>query len=453
MPVTIDDITPAVVGMLDWCPQLPTERQTAFLELPHLEAMYGGAAGGGKSSALLMGALMYAHVPGYAALILRRTYQDLALPGAIMDRAEEWLRGSGATWTQDTKTWHFPSGATLTFGYLQYEKDKYRYQGAEFQYVAFDELTQFTETQYRYLLSRLRRLTGSQVPIRARSATNPGGIGHYWVKERFIDPETSEGRRFVPALLEDNPHLDADEYDLALAELDAVTRQQLRRGDWDVQPSGGYFDRAWFLVVDQAPADLERIGRSWDEGGTEGGGDPTAGALVGLKDGVWYLMDMQHGQWSAANVDSMMDQTAAVDGREVPILLQQDPGSAGKARIAAHRQRLVGHDVRSLPPTGAKAVRARPMASAAEAGNFRLVRGSWNRSFLDEAALFTGEEGGVDDQIDAASWGILMLSAKSGKAADGPVQVGPAAVGGSRRAGVSKNIRPNRSGSIRPGRR
>src|SRR5882724_12911124 len=136
-------------------PHKPSPKQAEFLELDCLEALYGGAAGGGKSSALLMAALQYVHVPGYAALLLRRTFADLSLPGAIMDRAHDWLQGTGAVWHGQDKRWTFPSGATLTFGYCETARDVYRYQGMEVQFVGVDELTQWPEQSYRYLLSRL----------------------------------------------------------------------------------------------------------------------------------------------------------------------------------------------------------------------------------------------------------------------------------------------------------
>jgi hypothetical protein len=242
-------------------PQSPTPRQKLFLDLENeKEVFYGGAAGGGKSSALLMDALKYVEVANYSALLLRRTYADLSKQGALMDRAKEWLTGTGAAWNEQRKMWTFPSGARLAFGYLETENDKYQYQGAEYQYIGFDELSQFTETQYTYLFSRLRRLQGSDVPIRMRSGSNPGGVGANWVKERFIPDEfTPEDaieeriwtkqsvdeengkvitRYFVPARLDDNPHLDQDEYDESLAELDPVTRAQLRRGDWQITVKG-----------------------------------------------------------------------------------------------------------------------------------------------------------------------------------------------------------------------
>ena len=225
-----------------WVPHEPTERQAAFAARGELEVLYGGAAGGGKTDALLMEALRYVDVPGYAALVLRRRFSDLALPGAIMDRAGEWLRPTAAKWTERDKQWTFPSGATLTFGYCDTEDDRYRYQGAEVQFLGVDELTQWPERWYRYLLSRLRRGASSDVPLRARSASNPGGVGHAWVHERFVGPRAVGV--FVPAKLEDNPHLDRGAYEEALGRLDETTRRQLRHGEW-VTDGGGLVYRGF----------------------------------------------------------------------------------------------------------------------------------------------------------------------------------------------------------------
>lgn len=248
-----------------WIPQVPHPKQKLFLDLDCLEAFFGGAAGGSKSSALLMAALQYVDQPKYSAILFRRTYADLALPDALMPRAHEWLnrhRKRGLHWNDKDKTWTFPSGATLTFGYLDTENDKYRYQGSAYQFVGFDELTQFSESMYLYLFSRLRRLVGSNVPIRMRSASNPGGIGARWVQERFIPddftPEMAEGqevfwkegtnpdgslvtRAFIPSRLQDNPSLDRAEYEQSLNQLDPVTREQLLKGDWQIRERGNVY--------------------------------------------------------------------------------------------------------------------------------------------------------------------------------------------------------------------
>jgi predicted phage terminase large subunit-like protein len=195
-----------------------------------------------------MAALQYVDVPGYAALLLRRTYADLSLPGALMDRAADWLQPTDAHWNDNEKTWTFPSGARVTFGYLETERNKYRYQGAELQFIAFDELTQFSESQYRYLFSRLRRMEGSDIPLRMRAASNPGGEGHQWVYERFIVSGRNAKRLFVPAGLDDNPYVDRAEYIRSLSELDDVTQDQLLRGLWVVDPTGKPFLSEWWAM-------------------------------------------------------------------------------------------------------------------------------------------------------------------------------------------------------------
>jgi len=215
------------------------------------EVFFGGAGGGGKSSGLLMAASQFVHDPFYNALIIRKSYADLSLPGALMDRAQEWWSGTAARYDDKQHTWIFPSGATITFGYLEGKSDHYRYRSSEFQCICFDELTTFAENQYRYLFSRLRVKDAlkARIPLRMRSASNPGGIGHEWVKRRFITDGT---RTFIPARLDDNPYIDKEGYVSSLQELDPVTRAQIMAGDWD-EYAGGRFLREWlrFYTVDK----------------------------------------------------------------------------------------------------------------------------------------------------------------------------------------------------------
>lgn len=247
-----------------WIPHAPTERQSLFLSLDATrEAFYGGAAGGGKSDALLMEALKYVDIPSYSALLLRKTFKELNKPGALMDRAHHWLQGTGATWKGDDKQWRFPSGAVLSFGYLETPTDRFQYQSAEYQYIGVDELTEFeSEATYTFLFSRLRRLKGVEIPIRMRAGSNPGGLGARWVFHRFIpekftppdaeearvwwvEREDSRGkvtrRAFVPARVEDNPYLDQAEYVESLDETDDITREQLLKGDWRIVDRGDIY--------------------------------------------------------------------------------------------------------------------------------------------------------------------------------------------------------------------
>lgn len=233
----------------------PHPKQKLFLDLNCKEALFGGATGGGKTWTLLADALKYVHVPKYSALLLRTSYPDLAQEGGLIPLAHEWLSGSDAKWSEVDKTWTFPNGATLRFGYLATENDKYRYQGGEYQYIGFDELTQFKESQYRYLFSRLRKRETINVPLRMRGATNPGGIGGAWVFERFIPEEFNptqarelkvwwkehnDGHQsaFVPSMLDDNPSLNRESYLESLSQLDEITRQQYLTGDWLIQVRG-----------------------------------------------------------------------------------------------------------------------------------------------------------------------------------------------------------------------
>lgn len=402
-----------------YIPHYPTERQTVFLLCNHIrEILYGGAAGGGKSAGLLMAALQYVDTPGYHALLLRRTYADLSLPEAIMNRSQEWLGGSDAHWNGNEKTWTFPSGATLTFGYLQHENDKYRYQSSAFAYIGFDELTQFSQTQYTYMFSRLRRIQDSGVPLRMRSASNPGGVGHEWVKARFLSGNT-QTRIFIPAKLADNPHLDQTEYLHSLSELDIVTRQRLQDGNWDINESGGIFKRDWFPVVDYLPPATEftRWVRYWDLAGSEPSNaypdpDYTVGLKMGLHNsGAMYITDIQRFRKTSADVEKAIVKTAAVDGKHVEIGMEQEGGSAGKAVIDHYRMRaLSGYTFRSYKATGSKIDRARPVSPRAEAGDIRLVRADWNEAFLQEVNVFTGDGKLHDDQVDTLSGAYEMVA-------------------------------------------
>ncbi|MGH2878937.1 MAG: phage terminase large subunit [Solirubrobacteraceae bacterium] len=424
-----------------YVPHSPHPPQQAFLLLSDLgvrEVLYGGAAGGGKSDALLMAALQYVDVPGYAALLLRRTFPDLNQADALIPRSKEWLASTDARWNENEHRWYFPSSATLTFGHLQHEDDKLHYQGAAFQMVGFDELTQFTETQYTYLFSRLRRLADSDVPIRMRAASNPGGPGHEWVKQRFglyrpegqttglfvcQMPDWTE-RTFIPARLADNPSLDQGEYVGSLNELDTTTRKQLLDGDWDVREPGSLFRREWFEVIDHAPEGCRWV-RHWDLAATEpsqANPDPdwTAGLRLGKHpSGLWIVQHVARARSRPDGVEKLIRHHATADGRPVTVSIEQEPGSSGKA-IIQHYQRTVLHDfeVRGLRSTGSKEERARPVSAKAEAGLVKLVRGPWIPAFLEELEVFSPDSGTHDDQVDALSGAFIQLAASQGLTAE-----------------------------------
>lgn len=235
-----------------------TTKQAEFLCYEGREGLFGGAAGGGKSVALLAASLQWIEEPGCNSLILRRTYAQLSKSDSILNKSKEWLmgrkdrQGREAKWNGDQKKWTFPNGSTLEFGHMDTEDAKFNYQGGIWAFIGVDEATQFTEPMLAYPRSRQRRPSSARYPLRWRGATNPGGVGHDAIKTRYIkdaqgnDPSTPD-RQFFPAKLADNPNIDRDAYVTALREsgVDPLTLAQLLDGDWDAVP-GGRFRRDWF---------------------------------------------------------------------------------------------------------------------------------------------------------------------------------------------------------------
>lgn len=403
----------------------PTDAQARFLVLEDKEAMYGGAAGGGKSVALLAAALMYVETPGYHALLLRRTFAALSKPGALIDLAHEWLRGTDATWNEVRKQWTFPSGATLSFGYLDTENDKFQYQGAAFQFIGFDELTQFTSTQYTYLFSRCRRsqaVKDAGVPLRVRSASNPGGEGHEWVKHRFFT-EKDKGRVFIPAKLADNPHLDVEAYRESLAELPLVERLQLEDGDWGAIKAGDYFRREWWQYIEAKDLPpMRRKVRYWDTASTKPNPrnkDPDwyCGVLVSEWRGFFYVEDVVRFRLGPAAAEAELEATLKRDGPTVDVWMQQEPGSHSPALLETYARTIFkGHTFRYETTSKDKVQRAKPFSAAnspnpkaGAPGVVFIVRASWNTDFTAELEAFP-QPGVHDDQVDAVSGGHQKLS-------------------------------------------
>jgi predicted phage terminase large subunit-like protein len=357
-----------------------------------------------------MAALQYVCVPGYSAILFRRTYKALALPGALIDRSKEWLAGTDAHWSEEHKMWTFPSDATLSFGYLDNPGDKWQYQSAEFQMCGFDEVTQFLEDDYRYLFSRLRRLEDTHIPIRMRAASNPGGIGHDWVKQRFMIEGYEHGRVFIPSKLQENPYLDQVNYIESLNELDPITRRQYLDGDWTARHGGSMFQREWFKIVKEAPALLRKV-RYWDKASTEPtkGKEPdwTVGLLMGEANGQYWILDVKRIRGPPPTVQSLIKQTTQLDGN-TPQYMEQEPGSSGVDVISHYsREVLNGYEFRGDKVTGPKTERAGPLSSAAEAGNVYIIQAPWNTTFLDEVEAFP--DGLHDDQVDCASGAFTKL--------------------------------------------
>lgn len=405
------------------------------------EVLFGGAAAGGKTDALLMAALQYAHVPSYAALILMKTFSDLDLAGAGMDRARQWLGGTRARPVDGGRSWRFPSGASLTFGHLDKAGEEQRYRTSEWNYIAFDELTRFPEAAYRFLFSRLRRpVSGplADVPIRMRAASNPGGKYGEWVKQRFVPDEYHRADRlarfgqvwwkgdrlFVPARRDDNPTTDQESYGRTLANLLPVTRAQLDLGDWGAHEDG-HFKAHWFHHYDDlgdsyylphtGEIALKRnclvIVAVDPAGGVSESADYTAIVVVAVTPGGSLLVIEVVRERLA--VEHVVPRLAEVCLRRRPLYVVIEEAFLQSAYIREAKRTRGIPTVRGMGPGGkSKLVRATPAILRAEAGQVYLPREAhWLEPFRSELCSFTGDDtkDAQDDQVDAFAWVVQAL--------------------------------------------
>lgn len=419
-------------------------KQTQFHRSNAFELLYGGAAGGGKSDCLLMEALRYAHVPGYSAILFRRTFPQLSQAGGLIPRSRELFSGRAA-WSEERKTWTFSSGATVSFGHMAHESDMYDYQGSAFAFIGFDELTHFTESMYRYLFSRARTTAqmsdGRPIPVRVRATTNPGGEGHDWVRARWWnwlgeqptaqngetrwfrmagdqEEEVSPGtpgalsRQFIGASVFDNPSLLQNDpaYVQRLEALPLIERERLLHGNWSIGPQGNVFKREWFRVVESAPAGLRWV-RYWDLAASiKQSADYTASVACALgPDGVLYLRDMIRGKWEWPEQERVITTVLLTEQQTIHGIEKALHGLAALQTLT-RKPELARIAIRGIDVDRDKLSRALPLSARAEQGKVALVRGNWIAAFLDELTAFSGDGKTHDDQVDAASGGLMMLA-------------------------------------------
>ncbi len=253
----LEELTPSVKQHITETPQdnvvfhANEGPQTDFLAAPERDVLYGGAAGGGKSYAMIVDPLRYAHRKAHRALILRRSMPELR---EMIDKSRELYPQAfpGAKFREVEKLWNFPSGAKVEFGFLERDADVYRYQGQAYSWIGFDEITHLpTEFGWNYLASRLRT-TDPSIKTYLRCTANPGGVGAHWVKKRYIEPSEhnksfkgADGltRKFIPAKLDDNPYLAEDgRYEEMLKALPPIQRKQLLEGNWDVAEGAAFVE-------------------------------------------------------------------------------------------------------------------------------------------------------------------------------------------------------------------
>lgn len=436
--------------------------QTAFMATPADIALYGGGAGGGKTWAEVFKAAQYTHVPGYAAVIFRRESVQLVGGGSIWEEAQGIYPHLGGKAVQGpVLKWRFPAGSQIEFRHLQREADKHAHQGKQYSAIFFDELTHFTETQFWYLISRLRSTCGVRPFLRATCNPDPDSFVRklvaWWIgpdgrvipersgvirwiarvgdvlhwadrpeelTERFGEHVSPMSFTFIASSLTDNPALTSKDpgYAGRLAALPLVERERLLGCNWDIRPAAGnHFRRTWFNLVEADDPIINQVVawvRAWDFAATEPSADNpdpdwTAGALVGVtKDGRYVIRHIARGRWSPGKVRDAVKRHAQHDGRGTHVCLWQDPGQAGKDQMEAYRVHMAGFALKTQVASQNKLAYADIWSPLVEQGKVYVVRGPandpWHEAFFLEGDGFP--DGKYDDQIDAVSRAMLELT-------------------------------------------
>lgn len=444
--------------------------QTRFLSTPADIAIYGGAAGGGKTWGLLLEPLRHVHNPQFGAVVFRRTYPMVTQEGGLWDESEKLYPLLGAAGVRGDLYWRFPRGARVSFAHLQHESTRLNYQGAQIALICFDELTHFSESQFFYLLSRNRSTCGVRPYVRATCNPDPDSwVAHFiawWIDQDEFLPNGAKNPRwglpiperagavrwfarvderlewadsrgalvarypdllpksatFIPATVYDNQILlDANpEYLTNLMSQLPVDRAQLLDGNWKARASAGkVFDRGWFEIVDAVPAGGS-ICRFWDFAATERkltGGDPdfTAGVRMHLVDGVYYVTDCIARQMGPAEADVIFKNTSQQDRLEATKIgarylcrWEIEPGAAAIKENRRLVQMLAGIDAGGVRPQGDKIQRAKALASQAQVGNVKLLRGAWNEGWLRH--MHGQPDLSHDDILDGSSGAFNALT-------------------------------------------
>jgi predicted phage terminase large subunit-like protein len=439
--------------------------QEAFLSTIADIAFYGGGAGGGKTYALLIEPLRHRSVPGFNGITFRRTTPQIRNKGGLWDQSMDIYPLVAGKPKQHTLEWNFQGNSSFKFNHMEQEKNVYDHQGAQYCYMAFDELTHFTEFQFFYMLSRNRSTCG--VPPYVRAGCNPDPDS--WVAQFiswWIDPETGfaiveragvlrwfireeniihwgdtreelverygpevqpKSVTFIPASVYDNKILlERDPAYLSnLMALPYVERARLLDCNWKVRPAAGnVFKREWFTVVDHIPDNITSTIRYWDLAATEPTKENkqpcyTAGCkMAKLKDGEFIILHMARFRKRPKETEDKVRHFAETDGDKVKVRMEQEPGSSGKYTIANFKKLLKGYPFGPDNVTGSKLDRANPLSAKAESKKVFVLRGEWNEPFFDEAEMFP--DGTFKDQVDAASGAYKGLSTSVAVAVSAP---------------------------------
>ena len=428
--------------------------QEKFLSTEADIAIYGGAAGGGKTYALLLEPLRHMNVDGYSATIFRRNATQITIDGGLLDESMSiygFLKNAVFK-SSPQPHWIFGGKAKVSFRHIDGDRDLPKWQGSQICFIGFDELTLFDESQFFYMLSRNRSICGVKPYVRATCNPdvdswvadfiswwiNPdtgypiserSGVLRYFCRvegevewgdskeelaEKYnISPELCKSVTFIASSVYDNKILLASDpsYLANLHGLRLVERERLLNGNWKIRPSAGmYFKSEQTRIVKSVPENLVAVVRAWDLAATEinfenKDPDRTAGVLMGrMANGQYIVLDVKRMAANAADVRAIVKSTAETDKVEYGckrILIPQDPGQAGKEQALSYIRSLAGFNVKSKPVSGSKITRAEPFAAQWQQGNVLLLEGKWNESFLHELEGFP--DALHDDQVDAAS--------------------------------------------------
>jgi predicted phage terminase large subunit-like protein len=423
--------------------------QRAFLSSTADIALFGGAAGSGKSWALLLEAMRYpSRRQGFDSVVFRRNTTDIRRPGGLWSETMRLFPHAKAYPITHLLTWRWNKGGSVKLSHLEHENTVLDWHGSQVPCICFDELTTFTRHQFFYLLSRNRSTTGVRPYIRASCNADAGSwvadLIAWWIDQESGYPiqersgvvrwfvrgsddqliwfdsrreamaatgqpkETIKSLTFIAAKLADNPALmrSDPQYLGNLMMLPAVERERLLNGNWKIRPSAGlYFNRSWVQVVDIAPKVID-ICRGWDLAATpetaDNDPDWTCSVKLGrLPDGRYLVMDATSFRGTPAEVERRMLNLASQDGYVATVSIPQDPGQAGKSQIASLVRMLSGYRVDFGPETGDKVTRFAPFSAQAEAGNVLVVRGPWNERWFQMLEGFP--ELPHDDDCDATA--------------------------------------------------
>lgn len=427
--------------------------QEKFLSTPADIAIYGGAAGGGKTFGILLEGSRNIMNPQFGGVIFRRTTPQIRNEGGLWDESETLYYRLGGVPRESSLEWEFPSGASMKFAHMEYEKNRLDWQGSQIPFIGFDELTHFTEKQFFYMLSRNRSGCGVRPYIRATCNPDPKSwvkrlIAWYLDEDGYAIPERSGVIRyfirindkivwgnsrkelvdqygvlktdvksftFINSSVYDNQILLKKDpgYLANLKALSKFEREKLLDGCWNAKEGEGkIFQRSWFKVMDAHPRLIKTI-RFWDRAATKPSPEnPDPDWTVGLKmgidaEGMIWITDVQRFREGPAEVRKRM-KNIAMQERNVTIGLSQDPGQAGKADLQDLVTRLNGFKIETLIEVKDKETRSLPLAAQAEVGNVFLVDGEWVEEFIDEYSTFGS--GGKDDQVDAGSGAHTLLT-------------------------------------------